>query len=153
MNIPSVIKEGRRKVGLRKKDLARILDISEMHVYDLESYDNELKETLTIEQIYKLAEFLNILPENLCNELKHCHITNEQSFGEIKHLINQTQIPVNMLSEKIGWDLEFCASSTTSIKKQPIMFFIDLATWFNVSLKSVLPNTTSPPNKTLFNNK
>ena len=140
MNTPNVIKEGRKNKGLSKKDLAQALRISEMHVYDLESYDNELEDTLNIEQIFKLAGLLQIIPEKLFKELGPCNITAIHAFSEIKHLINDSTEPIETLSKKVGWDLKFCANSVEAIIKQPIMFFNDLALWFKVPLKTILPN-------------
>jgi len=139
MNTPDIIKEERAKQGLSEKDLSEALGISEMHVYDLESYDDELEDTLNIEQIYKLAGLLNIPPAELCKELEQCKTTEIEAFNKIKHLINQANEPVEMLSENIGWDLELCAQSTESIKEQPIMFFKDFANWFKLPIESVLP--------------
>jgi transcriptional regulator with XRE-family HTH domain len=140
MNTPNVIKEGRENKGLSKKDLAQALGISEMHVYDLESYAHELENTLNIEQIFKLARLLQIIPEKLFKGLGACNIEAKQAFKEIEHLINDSTEPIETLSEKIGWDIEFCACSVEAIKKQPIMFFKDFALWFKVPLKSILPN-------------
>jgi transcriptional regulator with XRE-family HTH domain len=140
MNTPDIIKEERAKKGLSEKDLSQTLGISEMHVYDLESYDNEVEDTLNIEEIYKLSDLLEIPPAKLAKELELCNLTMDQAFNKIRHLIKDSKASIETLSEKIGWDLAVCASSTKSIREQPIMFYKDLACWFKVPIESVLPN-------------
>lgn len=139
MNTPELIQHERNKKGLSKSDLSQALGISEMHVYDLEAYDTELETTLNIGQIYKLAVLLNIPPAKLCKELEHCGLAEDQAFEKISQLISQASLPLETLSENIGWELEFCAKSIESLKEQPLDFYKDFANWFKVPLESVVP--------------
>ena len=140
MNTSELIQHERNKKGLSKKELSQFLGISEMHIYDLEAYDNELETTLNIGQIYKLAGLLNIPPEKLCKELEQCHTSEENAFEKISQLISQAGVPLELLSENIGWELKSCAKSIESLKEQPIDFFKDFANWFKVPFESVMPN-------------
>ena len=142
MNTSEVIKKARSEKGLSKNKLSVALGISEMHVYDLESYENELEDTLSIKQIFVLSKLLKIPTENLCAELGQCKLAPQQAFTEIKNQIIQSGLPIEILSEQVGWELEFCAKSMESIKKQPIMFFRDFGLYFKIPLCKILPEIT-----------
>jgi len=139
MSVAKIIREKRKSKGLSKKDLAALLGISEMHVYDLEAYENEVEDTLNIRQIIKLAELIQIQPGILCSELQLFETPSEQAFKEIKNKIKKSNIPLERLSEKIGWDLGLCAKSLESIKEQPVMFFQDFAKFFKLPIGQILP--------------
>ncbi len=140
MNTPDIINKARIKKGLSKNDLSQLIGISEMHVYDLESYEDELEMTLDIGQIYKLSMLLDLSPAILNKKLENCQITENQAFEKIRLLISKAETPIEELSEQIGWELEACAKSAKSLKEQPIDFFKDFAAWFKIPIESVLPN-------------
>jgi len=139
MNTPEIIQHERNKKGLSQSDVSQALGISEIHVFDLEAYDDELETTLNIGQIYKLSSLLNIPPPKLCKKLERCHLAEDQAFKIIWQLIRQVDASVETLSENIGWELEYCVKSIESLKEQPIDFYEDFANWFMVPLESVIP--------------
>ncbi len=139
MKTQKFLAEKRFKRKLSRKDISKALGVSEKHVYDLESNDSEIEDTLNIDQIYKLAHLLDAQPSNLCSILKSCHISELQAFNNIKQLIKNANEPIGKLSDKIGWNLEVCVNSIESIRMQPIMFFNDLAIGFEVQPDTILP--------------
>lgn len=143
MELQKFITEKRSRRKLSRKDISEALGVSEVHVYDLESYESGVEDTLNIDQIYKLARLLDAPPAKLCTRLKNCRLSEDQALEEIKLLIQNASEPIETLSDKIGWNLEVCADSIESLKKQPIMFFNDLASGFNVKLDAVMPKINS----------
>ena len=143
-NIAERIKQLRKEAGKSEREVAAALDMTIYEYGDLEAYDNEIIDAVTLPTAQKVAAYFN---KSLLELLAPEQETWPNSFIELPALTDllHTKIKEQRLSrteaeDQIGWYLEeFFAHPEAYLAANPLLFFIDVSTFLGINWLATIP--------------
>lgn len=142
------IQQLRLKAGIPESVAANALGLS-IHEYgDLEAYDEEIIDVLSLKEARRVAAYfhqplIELLvpakggwPKQILSPLALAELTRQQ--------IESQGIPLEKAEDQLGWYLkEFLSDPEAFIDENPIMFLIDLAKFLRIDWLSTIPQEAS----------
>jgi transcriptional regulator with XRE-family HTH domain len=141
MGTAARIRSLREQFGKSEAEIARVTGLS-IHEYgDIESYDDELESTYSLQQVRALAECFGLsIPELVIGSSCSNAISLQQLPGLLETVMNRTGLNLEALEGEVGWELrEFMQSPAHVIEQRPVMFLKDLAAVIGVEYARILP--------------
>jgi len=138
------IKRLRKKSGKSNVEMADVLSISVCEYDDLESYDDEIIDAITIKKVKNIASIYEMsLIELLIPEKENwpkTYCSDEMMVNKVREIIKEKNITIEEAEEQVGWCLgEFLSSPASFVEKNPIMFIKDLASFIGVQWQCAIP--------------
>ncbi|MBI4748154.1 MAG: helix-turn-helix transcriptional regulator [Acidobacteria bacterium] len=128
------IQQLREKKGLSIEQMAITLDISFEWYRDIEAYDDEVVETLSIHQFIKLCGVLQVDPVELFS-----HPISLTSFIDtIKEHLEYHKITVSDFEEQVGWEIAEILENPSLLLKLNLTALMDLCRYTNTNWVAVL---------------
>ena len=142
---PSRLKRAREAVGLDEHAVAELIGITSPWYYDLESYEDELATTLSIETLCRLAEVVKVDPLALLIGDRASTIERSIQFGEVvQQLAVQmaaADLDVEQFGDRVGWDLTKILADPQELWELDADGFIDVANGAGVEWTLAFPRT------------
>lgn len=139
------IRELRKLAGKSEKEMALLLNISEMAYLDIELYDDEIFDCLTLTQVNNLSKIFNktlfemIVPSDYITK-----IGNQVSFFDlvvkIKKYIKNNKIKIDEFENMVGWNLKEFIENPNWAWEQPIMFLQDICNMLEINWIDTIPH-------------
>ena len=130
-------------MGLEFKAVAEALGINNNWCWDLEAYDNEITDTLTLKQVMKLAEILHVTPRHLLADEATTVITAVVEPAElanrVKDLLKSKAISLEEFEEQVGWELAWFLAAPDEVWERPAMFLQALCDQIGINWLEVIP--------------
>ena len=115
------IKEARIKAGLSAEEVAKIIDLG-IHAYDdLESYDDEVFNCISLKQLRNLSELLSVRAIDLVvidqSKINETSLTAQELIECIKNTILENSESVDDFSDRVGWDVTSALNNAENVWK------------------------------------
>lgn len=137
------IKELREKAALTPDAVAERLGINISWYWDLESYDDEVTDTLTLNQVFILADVLKVTARDLLCENEEDAFLPECRPNElvlrIRNFLNSEGIDIKDLEDQVGWELVWFLDDPESVFGQPAMFLQSLCNRLGINWIETIP--------------
>lgn len=130
--------------GKTQNEVADAVGMSTNEYWDLEAYDDEIIDVLSVDTAKKVAKYFQLsllqllVPDKSSWPTKS--IVSAVLVEEVRHKINALNISNETAEDKVGWYLKgFFADPQAYIDENPIMFLIDLAKFLKIEWLSIIP--------------
>lgn len=138
------IRQLRLAVGRSEKEMAESIGINLPSYYDLESYDEEVIDCLSLKELKQMCEVLKIAPVDLLSDAaKNNSRLNHLSFTEftemVKKHIESKGITVSEFEDRVGWEIEELLNHPESVWQRNVQFLKDTCSVLGVDWLSVVP--------------
>jgi transcriptional regulator with XRE-family HTH domain len=142
---PRRLKRAREAVGLDEHAVARLAGITSPWYYDLETHDDELASTLSLEKLCHLAEIVRTDPLVLLIGDRASTVERSIEFGDVvRRLTTQmatSGLDVEQFGERVGWELGKILADPNELWELNTDGFRDVATAAGVDWSSAFPRT------------
>ncbi len=142
--IANRIEKLRVESGISDVNVAEQLGLSINEYGDLEAYDNEITDTVSLKTANNLASLFHISLLQLLAPEKG-HWPEEQYSAQMMakkalEVIKKEGISIEEAEEQVGWYLkEFLSNPESFIEENPIMFIKDLANFIGIQWLDAIP--------------
>ena len=138
------IRQLRLAAGRSEKEMAESIGINLPSYYDLESYDVEVLDCLSLNELQKMCRVLEIAPVDLLSdEAKNYSGLNHLSFTEftemVKKHIESRGITIAEFEDRVGWEIEGLLNNPEGIWERNVQFLKDACGELGVNWLSVVP--------------
>ncbi len=100
-----IITQARERIGLNPQELGEAIGIS--HTWDLEAYEDELSMTLSLAELSRLCEVLNLTPCELLEQSPPEHfISPAELRDDILEDCHRRGWMLEQFGEEVGWDVQ-----------------------------------------------
>jgi transcriptional regulator with XRE-family HTH domain len=135
----------RLALGKTEQEVSDAVGMSIFEYRDLESYDDEIIDVLSIHTARKVSTYFSLSLLELLVPDKSAWPSNNIKPKVLSKMvvdkIKKLEISNETAEEKIGWFLEdFFSNPNACFKKYPIMFFIDVSKFLGIEWESTIPN-------------
>jgi len=136
------ISSARIKKNLSSEELAIQLQISDMAVYDLEHYNDELELFLDINAVCKLCEILDMDKNQFLFEDEIISFHNIDTIDKfsafVTSYLRQNNLDWEALENKIGWEFIAFINDRDKIRNLPILAFKEMANVFSLDWQALV---------------
>ena len=138
------IRQLRLAAGRSEQEMAELIGLNLPSYYDLEAYDDEVLDCLSLYELKKLCQALKITPVDLFStEAKNNGGLNHLSFAELTERMQQNiesqGITVAEFEEKVGWEIEGLLNKPEGIWERNVQFLKDVCSALGLNWLSVIP--------------
>jgi DNA-binding XRE family transcriptional regulator len=138
------IRQMRLAAGKSEKEMAELIGINLPSYYDLESYDDEVLDCLSLYELKKMGQVLKIAPVDLLSDEANNHSgPNHLPFAEfietVKKYIASAGITVAEFEVKAGWEMEGLLNNPEEIGERNVQFLKDVCGVLGINWLSVVP--------------
>jgi DNA-binding XRE family transcriptional regulator len=138
------IRRMRLAAGKSEQEMAELIGINLPSYYDLESYDDEVLDCLSLYELKKMCQVLNITPaELLSDEANNDRRLNHLPFAEfietVKKYLASEGITVAEFEDKAGWEMEGLLNNPEEIWERNVQFLKDVCGELGINWLSVVP--------------
>ena len=144
--IAARIKALRNESGKTDVEVADLLELSIYEYGDLESYDKEIIDVVSVKTAARLARLYNqsllqlLVPEKEMWPKEH--LSEKQLAEKAKALMMQKGLSQEEAEDQVGWFLEsFLANPRAYVEENPIMFLQDLSRFIGINWLSSISNS------------
>lgn len=138
------IKALRQSMGLDLNAVAEALGINNNWCWDLEAYDNEITDTLTLKQVMKLAEVLHITPRQLfvdeATTVIAVVVEPAELANRVKDFLKSKAMSLEEFEERVGWELAWFLDTPDEVWERPAMFLQALCDPIGINWLEVIPS-------------
>jgi transcriptional regulator with XRE-family HTH domain len=131
--------EARNTSGREIGELAALLGVSYEAYWDLESFDEEIVDTISFDQLIKLCRAIGLEPRSFfaSGDLGYA------SFGELATRLTQVltdeSLDVDELEDEVGWELRAHLEEPGTFGELPAVALADIGERFGIDWRSFLP--------------
>ncbi len=139
----------RQNAGKTVEETAAAIGMSPQSYADLESYDNELADCISLYKLMLLAKTLNFSLGDLFSDngdVPQKAMTLEQLRDEILQYLETLNITVGQFENEVGWEVEKALSAPAEFLNLNLTGLKDLCNKIGVSWLSVLSTLNVPSN-------
>lgn len=133
----------REAAGKSREEMASVMDISLPAYWDLESYDDEVKECISLTQLVKMGRAFKVSPRDVFSGHTNESVVGELSFGElserIKTFIGEHAITIPEFEEKVGWAIEEALKKPDQFEEVNLQCLIDICDELQLEWLSIVP--------------
>lgn len=127
-----------------EKEMAELIGINLPSYFDLESYDDEVIDCLSLTELKKMCQVFKITPVDLLSdEAKNHRGLNHLPFAEfietVKKHIASEGITVAEFEDKAGWEMEVLLNSPEEMWERNVQFLKDVCGELGINWLSVVP--------------
>lgn len=138
------IRQKRLAVGKSEREMAELIGINLPSYFDLESYDDEVVDCLSLSQLSKMYRALNMTHADLFSEeVGGSGNADRLSFAEfiekVKSHIESHGMTVPEFEDKVGWELESLLNDPEEIWGRNVQFLKDVCVEVGVDWLGVAP--------------
>ena len=138
------IRRKRLAAGKSEGEMAELIGINLPSYFDLESYDDEVVDCLSLRELSKMCRALNITPANLLSdEMKGSGNPGRLSFTEfiegVKSHIESHDMTVPEFEDKVGWELESLLNDPEEMWERNVQFLKDVCVEVGIDWLGVVP--------------
>jgi transcriptional regulator with XRE-family HTH domain len=139
----TLVAEYRKKVGLSQEEVAKRLGIGLPWYLDLEAYEDELSDNLSLAHLQVLSEILKVEPCTLLLGEKCFKAKESVGFADLvqrlKIKMSNDRLTEPQMSEKVGWELKDVLIDPQELWNFNVDGLKDLCGAVGVDWLSVLP--------------
>lgn len=137
------IRQKRLAVGKSEREMAELIGINLPSYFDLESYDDEVVNCLSLSELSKMNQALNMTPAELFSEdvsgSDDAHLSFAEFIEKVKSHIESHDMTVPEFEDKVGWELESLLNDPEEIWKRNVEFLKDVCVEVGINWLSVAP--------------
>lgn len=137
------IRQKRLAVGKSEREMAELIGINLPSYFDLESYDDEVVDCLSLSELSKMNQALNMTPAELFSEdvsgSDDAHLSFAEFIEKVKSHIESHDMTVPEFEDKVGWELESLLNDPEEIWKRNVEFLKDVCVEVGINWLSVAP--------------
>jgi len=109
IGIAEVLRKARQGHGAKAADIAAVVGISEQELLDLESYDDEIDNSLSISRIRKLLQVLRLEPVVVLGDPTDESLANVGSYQALANAVRlhlqEHGLTLSAFEALVGWEL------------------------------------------------
>ena len=100
-----IITQARERLGLNPQELGEAIGIS--HTWDLEDYEDDLSLTLSLAELSRLCEVLNLTPYELFEQLPPEHTISPSDLRDavVEHC-HRRGWTIEKFGDEVGWEMQ-----------------------------------------------
>ena len=138
------IRRKRLAAGKSEGEMAELVGISFESYFDLESYDDEVVDCLSLSELSKMCRALNITPADLLSDEvvgsdNPPHLSFAQFIERVKSYIESHGMTVPEFEDKVGWELESLLNDPEAIWERNVQFLKDVCVEVGIDWLWVVP--------------
>lgn len=138
------IRQLRLAAGKSEREMAELIGINLPSYFDLESYDDEVIDCLSLTELKKMCQVVKITPVDLLSDkAKIQGRLNHLSFAEfietVKKHIASEGMTVREFEDKAGWEMEGLLNNPEEIWERNVQFLKDVCGELGINWLSVVP--------------
>ena len=138
------IRQKRLAVGKSEGEMAELIGINLPSYFDLESYDDEVVDCLSLSELSKMYRALNMTHADLFSEeVRGSGNADHLSFAEfiekVKSHIEAHGMTVPEFEDKVGWELESLLNDPEEIWERNVQFLKEVCVEVGVNWLWVAP--------------
>lgn len=138
------IRRKRLAAGKSEEEMADLIGINLPSYFDLESYDDEVVDCLSLSELSEMCRALNTTPADLLSgELKGSdkpyHLSFPEFIERIESHIASLGMTVSELEDKVGWELESLLNDPEGVWERNVQFLKDVCVEVGVDWLRVVP--------------
>ena len=139
------IRQKRSAAGKSEEEMAELIGINLPSYFDLESYDDEVVDCLSLTELRKMYRALNMTPADLfSDEARGSDDAGHLSFAEfskkVKSHIESHGMTVPEFEDKVGWELESLLNDPEEIWERNVQFLKDVCVELGINWLRVAPS-------------
>ena len=143
------LREARERSGKSVDDMASLLGISREWYFDLEDYDEEITDTVSLRQLVLLSKAIGIdLVDFFSNGApKPVESVSLEALAEkINEYLTAQNLTVAEFEEAVGWELANCLTDPNQFMNFNLDGLMDVSRPLGVDWRAVLSDLQSRPN-------
>ena len=146
MNLHSdKIRQLRLSTGKSEGEMAEIMNISVESYFDLEAYDDEVLECISVYELRKMSGAFGVTPVELLMGVPRAeanlnHISYVELVERIKKYIDSQGVTVTEFEDSVGWYIESLFDNPQEIEGRCVQFLIDACNELQLDWLEVIPN-------------
>lgn len=138
------IRQKRIAAGRSEEEMAELIGINLPSYFDLESYDDEVVDCLSLSELRKMYRALNMTPADLFSEdVSGNDDARHLSFAEfskkVKSHIESHGMTVPEFEDKVGWELQSLLNDPEEIWERNVQFLKDVCVEVGIDWLWVAP--------------
>ena len=103
----TVIRQARERLGLSPQQLDEAIGVISAHAYDLESYEDEVSQTLSMTELNHLCGILRLTSWELLEQLMPEHFVSPSELRDcILEDCRRRTLTVDQFGDQVGWDVQ-----------------------------------------------
>ena len=139
------IRQKRIAAGKSEEEMAELIGINLPSYFDLESYDDEVVDCLSLTELRKMYRALNMTPADLFSEeARGSDVAGHLSFAEfiekVRSHIEAHGMTVPEFEDKVGWGLESLLNDPEEIWERNVQFLKDVCVELGINWLRVAPS-------------
>ena len=135
----------RRTAGREIGELAALLGISFEWYRDLESFDEEMVDTLSFDQLLKLCSSLGIEPRGFFDAHDLGHVTFAELADRLRNVTADGDAALARLEDEVGWELRTYLDAPDTFAELPAIALADIGAPLGVDWRTLLPASAAMP--------
>jgi transcriptional regulator with XRE-family HTH domain len=124
-----------REVG----ELAALLGISYEAYEDLERFDEEIVDTVSLAQLLQLGAALRLDLRSFFAAERVGHVTFAELAVRLKRLLEAERMPLAAFEDRVGWELQRHLDAPETFGELPAIALADIAAALSLDWRSFLP--------------
>lgn len=141
-SVCQILKDARNSKGLSLDAAAAALGVTKETYHDLELYDDELTKVLSLAEVKRLTEVLEVKWQDLvsCSDRSEAVLPIAQAdvVRLVRDHMGSSGRTVADVEDEVGWEFVNDLESAERMRSRPVMFFQDLATVLHVDWMSLV---------------
>lgn len=138
------IRQKRIAAGKSEEEMAELIGINLPSYFDLESYDDEVVDCLSLSELRKLYRALDMTPADLFSEEARGsddagHLSFAEFSKKVKSHIESHGMTVPEFEDKVGWELESLLNDPAEIWERNVQFLKDVCVEVGINWLWVAP--------------
>jgi transcriptional regulator with XRE-family HTH domain len=131
--------EVRNASGRQIPELAGLLGISYEAYEDLERFDEEMIDALSLDQLIQLAGALRLDLRSFFDAENLVHVTFAQLAARLERLLADGAVTLAALEDRVGWELRRHLDAPDTFGELPAIALADIGGSVGVDWRSLLP--------------
>jgi transcriptional regulator with XRE-family HTH domain len=131
--------EVRKASGREIPELAGLLEISYEAYEDLELFDEEIVDALSLNQLIQLAAALRLDLRSFFDARNLGHVTFVEFAAQLQRLLADGTVGLSALEDRVGWELRRHLEAPDTFGELPAIALADIGGYVGVDWRSFLP--------------
>lgn len=139
------IRQLRLRAGKSEREMAELMNISVESYFDLEAYNDEVLDCISIYELRKMSSAFGVTPVEVLTtvsktEDKAVHISYVELVERIKKHLETQQMTAAEFEDKVGWYIESLFDNPQEIEERCVQFLIDVCDELQINWLAAVPN-------------
>ena len=131
--------DARKASGRDTGELAALLGITHEWYHDLERYDEEIVDTISLEQLIRLASALRLDLRSFFAAEDVGHVSFAELTERLQRVLDNDGVTLAELEDEVGWELQPQLSEPATFGDLPAIALADIGQRVGLDWRSFLP--------------